>query len=186
VKLWTVQAHEVAAQLAAGTDYRADWARVDQMWAGAYAVMTAEMAARGIDCGGAPPVWAWPGWASPKQVRYDAEMLPSVFDWAHGMVMLRLAVPADQVLCTSYAAWNEFLDRVVNRPEPHDPMDYRGVLLSGYDCLQATIPQIKARWVRRAKPLPMPRHVRRQILRRPDYRHLLVPSESGGSSMNPP
>jgi hypothetical protein len=85
--------------------------------------------------------------------------------------MLRLAVPDDQILCTSYHAWNDFLN-----PESQlAAMGFRGVLLSKYDCLQATIPQIKARWVCRARPMPIPRATPRQILRNPDWRHLLIP-----------
>jgi hypothetical protein len=114
VKLWTLQAPEVAAQLARGIDYRAGWARVIPSWIGAYEVMTAEMTARGIDCYGVPPAWAWPGWASPKQALYTAELLLRFDQWAHGVVMLRLAVPDDQILCTSYAAWNDFLGPTVN------------------------------------------------------------------------
>jgi hypothetical protein len=41
VKLWTVQAPEVAAQLARGYNYSAGWALVPRSWAGAYEVMTA-------------------------------------------------------------------------------------------------------------------------------------------------
>jgi hypothetical protein len=175
VKLWTIQAPEVAAQLACGRNYRADWARVDPSWIGAYEVMTAEMTARGINCQGAPPAWAWPGWATPKQALYTADLLLGLDQWAHGVVMLRLAVPDDQVLCTSYAAWNDFMLPAVDRDGRPAAMDFRGVLLSKYDSLQATIPQIKARWVRRARPMPMPRETRRQVLRDPYLRHLLIP-----------
>jgi hypothetical protein len=174
VKLWTVQAPEVAAQLARSSNYSASWARVQPSWVGAYEVMTVEMTARGVDCQGAPPVWAWPGWASPKQALYTADLLLGFDQWAHGVVMLRLAVPDDQILCTSYHAWNDFLN-----PESQPAtMDFRGVLLSKDDCLQATIPQIKARWVRRARPMPIPRDTRRQILRDPYFRHLLIPPKS--------
>jgi hypothetical protein len=55
-------------------------------------------------------VWAWQGWASPKQALYVADLLLGLDQWAHGVVMLRLAVPDDQVLCTSYHAWNDFLN----------------------------------------------------------------------------
>ena len=68
------------------------------------------MTARGIDCQGAPPAWAWPGWVSPKQALYTADLLLGLDQWAHGVVMLRLAVPDDQILCTSYHAWNDFLN----------------------------------------------------------------------------
>jgi hypothetical protein len=175
VKLWTVQAPEVAVQLARGTNYRAGWEWVIPAWIGAYEVMTAEMTTRGIDCRGAPPVWAWPGWASPKQALYVADLLLGLDQWAHGVVMLRLAVPDDQVLCTSYGAWNDFLNPDENRDGQPPTMDFRGVLLSKYDSLQATIPQIKARWVRRARPMTMPSCTRREILRDPNLRHLLIP-----------
>lgn len=75
MKLWTVQAPEVAAQLARGKDYHADWERVIPAWIGAYEAMTTEMTARGIDCRGAPPAWAWPGWPSPKQALHVADFL---------------------------------------------------------------------------------------------------------------
>lgn len=71
--------------------------------------------------------------------------------------MLRLAVPDDQILRTPYHAWN---DDFLNPENQLATMDFRGVLLSKDDCLQATIPQIKARWVRRARPMPMPRDTR--------------------------
>jgi hypothetical protein len=143
--------------------------------------MTAEMTARGIDCHGAPPAWAWPGWASPKQALYTAALLLGFDQWAHGVVMLRLAVPDDQILCTSYAAWNDFLGPTVNRDGQPATMDFRGVLLSKYDNLQTTIPQIKARWVRRARPMTMSRYTRRQILRDPNLRHMLIPARADGS-----
>jgi hypothetical protein len=181
VKLWTIQAPEVAAQLTRRNNYRASWSRVMPSWIGAYEVMAAEMTARGIDCQGAPPAWAWPGWASPKQALYTADLLLGLDQWAHGVVMLRLAVPDDQVLCTSYKAWNDFLNPEVNRDGQPAAMDFRGVLLSKYDCLQATIPEIKARWVRRARPMPMSRGTRRQVLRDPYLRHLLIPPRADGS-----
>jgi hypothetical protein len=56
-------------------------------------------------------------------------------------------------------------------------MDFRGVLLSKYDSLQATIPQIMAGWVRRARPMTMSRYTRRQILRDSTLRHMLIPPE---------
>lgn len=174
MKLWTVQAPEVAAQLARGSNYSAAWARVEPSWIGAYELMTAEMTARGIDCQGAPPAWAWPGWASPKQALYTADLLLGLDQWAHGVVILRLAVPDDQILCTSYHAWNDFL----NPERQPATMDFRGMLLSKNDSLQATIPQIKVRWVRRARPLPTSRDTRRQILRDPYLRHLLIPPKS--------
>jgi hypothetical protein len=178
VKLWTVQAPEVAAQLARGRDYRADWERVIPRWIGAYEVMTAEMAARGIDCRRAPPAWAWPGWASPKQALYVADFLLGLDQWAHGVVMLRLAVPDNQVLCTSYHAWNEFLSPDEDSDGQPPTMDFRGVLLSKCDYLQATIPQIKARWVHQARPMTMPRYARREILRDPYLRHVLIPPKT--------
>jgi hypothetical protein len=135
--------------------------------------MTAEMAARGIDCRGAPPAWAWPGWASPKDALYVADFLLGLDQWVHGVVMLRLAVPDDQVLCTSYHAWNDFLNPDENGQRP--AMDFRGVPLSRYDSLQATIPQIRARWVRRARPMTMPKSARREILRDPYLRPMLIP-----------
>ena len=119
-------------------------------------------------------MWAWTGWASPKQALFTADLLLGPDEWARGVVMLRLAVPDDQVLCTSYHAWNDFL----NPGNELTAMDFRGVLLSRWDCLQATIPRIRARWVRRVRPMPMPRGTRRQILRDPDRRHLLIPPES--------
>ncbi len=174
VKLWTVQAPEVAAQLARGSNYSAGWARVLPSWVGAYEVMTAEMTARGIDCQGRRRCGH--GRAGPVRSRalYTADLLLGLDQWAHGVVMLSLAVPDDQILCTSYHAWNDFL----NPESQPTTMDFRGVLLSRYDCLQATIPQIKARWVRRARPMPMPRDTRRQILRDPYLRHLLIPHKS--------
>jgi hypothetical protein len=175
VKLWTIQAPEVTAHLARGRNYRADWARVIPSWIGAYEVMTAEMTARGIDCRAAPPPWAWPGWARPEQALYTADLLLGLDQWAHGVVMLRLAVPDDQVLCTSYAAWNTFTPLAASRDGQPAAMDFRGLKLSRYDRLQATIPQIRARWVRRARPVPMPRETRRQVLRDPYLRHLLIP-----------
>jgi hypothetical protein len=71
-------------------------------------------------------------------------------------------------------AWNDFL----NPEDRLDAMDFRGVLLSRWDCLQATIPRIRARWVRRIRPMPMPRDARRQILRDPYLRPLLIPPKS--------
>ena len=114
------------------------------------------------------------GLGQPEAGTYAADLLLGLDQWAHGVVMLRLAVPDDRILYTSYHAWNAFLN-----PESQPAtMDFRGVLLSKYDCLQAAIPQIKARWVRRARPMPMPRDTRRQILRDPYLRHLLMPSKS--------
>jgi hypothetical protein len=90
------------------------------------------------------------------------------------VVMLRLAVPDDQVLCTSYHAWNDFLSPDENSDGQPPTMDFRGVPLSRYDSLQAAIPQIKARWVRRIRPMTAPRSIRREILRDPYLRPLLL------------
>ena len=44
--------------------------------------------------------------------------------------MLRLAVPDDQVLCTSYHAWNDFLSPDENRDGQPPTMDFRGVVVA--------------------------------------------------------
>ena len=114
------------------------------------------------------------GMGQPKAVALYRRFAAGLRSVGARSVMLRLAVPDDQILCTSYHAWNDFL----NPENQLATMDFRGVLLSKDDCLQATIPQIKARSVRRARPMPMPRDTRRQILRNPHFRHLLIPPKS--------
>jgi hypothetical protein len=111
------------------------WGRVIPSRTGAYEVITA---VRGIDCRGAPSACAWPGWASPEQALYTAELLLGLDQWALGVVMLRRAGPDDQILCTSYQPWNDFyyawnndfISHEMNRDEQPPAMDFRGVLLS--------------------------------------------------------
>lgn len=162
MKVWTVQAPEVAKVLISGTDYRADWERVSASLVAPYRVMTQEMKERGIDCNGAPPVWTWQGWAAPGEMMHEADMLLGADQWAHGVVALRLSVPDEQALATSYTAWNDFIEPWITGAEPA-AMDFRGIKLEERDTLQVTIPLIKARWLRRVRPLPMPRHVRQLI-----------------------
>lgn len=151
VRLWTLQAPEVVAALHAEGEYLADWATVPGDYGPAYRAVVAEMARRGIDSAGAPPIWCWT-WRSP--LRLTANLLLSDQDWAHGRWLLALDAPDRLTLSTSYAGWNDYLCYTMGFAEETVEMDWSGRLLSAVDQPQVTLPELRADWVLWAREFP--------------------------------
>jgi hypothetical protein len=118
--------------------------------------MVAEMARRGVDCAGRPPLWAWAGPDTrDDRVALTAELLvcpESPEDYDH-YVVLDLDVPDEFVVLSSYQCWNDFLEALSTGsptmdwsigPEEFDEPAYCGV--------QASFPRLRAPWVLSARP----------------------------------
>lgn len=109
MRLYSLQTTAVVETLQEQGLYYADWEKV--MWPrqrGAYEWMAAQMAARGIAAGAAPPIWAWHscgGWEQPPR-QQDIDALLGIGwaleGWWH---WLALEVPANQALLSSYHWW---------------------------------------------------------------------------------
>ncbi|MEV6276549.1 DUF3841 domain-containing protein [Nocardia sp. NPDC051832] len=183
MRLWTLQAPEVIEALRATGRYRADWELVTTNWRGAFGDMADEMRRRGIDCAGVPPIWCWRGRARQRRaVRSTANSLLGYHEWAHGRWLVTLDVPDNQILATSYAAWNDYLGfrggydtELVEGPHR---MDWRGGLQSRWDELQYTIPELRIDWVRRARPYPPDTYTKAQILADPYCREIFERRQS--------
>lgn len=155
MRLWTLQAPEVVATLRSTGNYRADWELVTGNWCDAFRDMTAEMERRGMNCRGAPPIWCWPGRALHRgQVRDSARSLLSYPEWVHGRWLLKLDVPDELALATSYAVWNDYLGYTTGFQDGPEQMDWSGQRTSEWDELQVTIPELRSEWVVRARPYP--------------------------------
>lgn len=177
VRLWTLQAPEVVATVRHSGVYRADWDLVVGNWRGAYADMVAEMGRRGIDCGGAPPVWCWPGrgWRR-GAVRQSASMLLGDHEWAHGRWLLKLDVPAEVAMATSYAVWNDYLGYATGFQDQPERMDWSGRKTWEFDEIQVCIPELWREWVVRARPYPPDAETVARIEADPFLRDLYVPA----------
>lgn len=137
MRLWTLQAPEVVTALRQVGVYRAEWDLVVGNWSGAYAEMVAEMRRRGIDGGGAPPVWCWPGRAWRRGVvRTSARMLLGDHEWEHGRWLVTLDVPAEVALASSYAVWNDYLGYASGFQDQPEQMDWSGRKTWEFDEIQ--------------------------------------------------
>ncbi|WP_280468038.1 hypothetical protein [Nocardia cyriacigeorgica] len=164
MRLWTLQAPEVVAAVRDTGVYRAEWDRVLVNWRPAYRAMVAEMEHRRIPCHGAAPVWCWPGRALRRgRTRDTANLLLGLDQWAHGVHLMKLDVPAASTMTTSYARWNDYLGvtmellRAADRndgpafPPDRAPMDWSATLESEYDNAQIVIPELRREWVIRTR-----------------------------------
>ncbi|WP_433463177.1 DUF3841 domain-containing protein [Spirillospora sp. CA-128828] len=111
VRLWTVQHSAVLDSLETSGESVGDWARLPvASYRPVYDAMVAEMARRGLDCRGLPPVWAWLGPDTrDNAVAVTAESLlcPETDEEYARYVVLDLDVPDEMVLLSSYGRWND-------------------------------------------------------------------------------
>ncbi|WP_433235211.1 DUF3841 domain-containing protein [Streptosporangium sp. CA-135522] len=160
MRLWTVQHRAVLEALNDTGELVGDWARVmSPSFRPAYEEMVAEMARRGLDCAGHPPLWAWHGPDTrDDRVALTAELLlnpgdPEEYD---RYVVLDLDVPDEFVVVSSYGRWNDFLEAIfmgqsapnmdwsIDRDEFDEPVGCR---------VQACLPRIAGPWVLSVRPL---------------------------------
>ncbi|WP_228836099.1 hypothetical protein [Nocardia brasiliensis] len=171
MRLWTLQAPEVVAAVRASGGYRARWDLVTPNWHTAFRAMTVEMTRRGMDCAAAPPVWCWPGRAlRAATVRTTANLLLGDHEWAHGRWLLKLAVPEQFTLVTSYGAWNDYLAHTMGFADGPDRMDWTGRPTWARDQLQVTIPELRREWIIRATPYPPDPETAARIAAAPELR----------------
>ncbi|GAA3182843.1 DUF3841 domain-containing protein [Nonomuraea roseoviolacea] len=160
MRLWTVQHRVVPEALAAAGEVTGDWGRVlSPSYRPAYEEMTAEMARRGLDCAGRPPLWAWHGPDTrDDRVALTAELLlnPATPQEYERYAVLDLDVPDEVVMLSSYARWNDFMETLfLGRGSPAmdwsiDAEEYGGP--AGFR-VQACLPRLAAPWVLGVRPL---------------------------------
>ncbi|MDP9869573.1 MULTISPECIES: DUF3841 domain-containing protein [Streptosporangium] len=160
MRLWTVQHRAVLGPLEDIGELVGDWARVmSPSFRPAYEEMVAEMARRGIDCAGRPPLWAWPGPDTrDDRVALTAEMLlnpegPEEYD---RYVVLDLDVPDESVVLSSYGRWNDFLEAVFMGGSPPSmdwSIDQDELDGPTYARVQACFPRLAGPWVLGVRPL---------------------------------
>ncbi|BDU07305.1 hypothetical protein FMUBM48_35680 [Nocardia cyriacigeorgica] len=191
MRLWTLQAPEVIAAVRDKGIYRAEWQHAIVNWRPAYRAMVAEMERRGIACHGAAPVWCWPGRALRRgATRETANSLLGLDQWAHGVHLIKLDVPAAFTMSTSYARWNDYLGvtmellRDAGRtdgpafPPEEAPMDWSSTLENEWDNLQIVIPELRREWIVRSRYYPPDAETAARIAADP----YLNPSLADGSS----
>ncbi|MGW2160375.1 DUF3841 domain-containing protein [Nonomuraea sp. NPDC001699] len=161
MRLWTVQHRMVLESLQDSGELVGDWTRVlSHSCRPAYEEMVAEMARRGIDCAGRPPLWAWPGPDTrDDRVALTAELLlnpdgPEEYD---RYVVLDLEVPDEFVVLSSYGRWNNFLEEIFFRGDSSPRMDWsidQDELDEQADGrVQACLPRVAGPWVLSVRPL---------------------------------
>ncbi|MEU4407296.1 DUF3841 domain-containing protein [Streptosporangium sp. NPDC023963] len=155
MRLWTVQHRAVLKSLEDAGELVGDW---DRIMAGNYRAcyeeMVAEMARRGLDSEGRPPVWAWAGPDTcDNGVALAAEMLlcPQTPEEYARYVVLDLDVPDEVVLLSSYGRWNDFMYAIIMGEGAPD-MDW-AIDREELDGTQACLARVAARWVLGARPL---------------------------------
>ncbi|MET7338959.1 DUF3841 domain-containing protein [Nonomuraea sp. NPDC005650] len=155
MRLWTVQHRAVLESLEDAGELVGDWVRIMVgNYRACYEEMVAEMARRGLDCGGRPPVWAWAGPDTrDNSVALTAEMLlcPQTPEEYARYVMLDLDVPDEAVLLSSYGRWNDFMEAIIMGEESPD-MDW-SIGQEELNGVQACLPRVAAGWVLGVHPL---------------------------------
>ncbi|WP_194813962.1 hypothetical protein [Nocardia sp. XZ_19_385] len=190
MRLWTLQAPEVVEALRSTGSHRADWDLVTPNWRPAFADMVGEMRRRGIDCAAAPPIWCWRGRARQRRaVRSTANLLLGYHEWAHGRWLIKLNVPDNQILATSYSAWNDYLGfrggydtELVEGPHR---MDWTPRCQSRWDELQYAIPELRTDWVVRARQYPPDADTMAQIMADPYCREIFQRRQEDGPDLVP-
>ncbi|MFC5824347.1 DUF3841 domain-containing protein [Nonomuraea insulae] len=155
MRLWTVQHRAVLESLEDAGELVGDWARIlVGDYRACYEEMVAEMARRGLDCGGRPPVWAWEGPDTrDNNVAITAEMLlcPETPEEYARYVVLDLDVPDETALISSYGRWNDFLEAIIMGAEsPHMDWSIGQEELNG---VQVCLPRVATGWVLGVRPL---------------------------------
>ncbi|MEU4544283.1 DUF3841 domain-containing protein [Nonomuraea dietziae] len=158
MRLWTVQHRVVLEKLEQAGEVVGDWATVmSPSYLPAYREMVAEMARRGIDCAGRPPLWAWLGPDTRDDgVALTAELLlcPEGPEEYARYVVLDLEVPDEFVVLSSYGRWNDFMEATMFGPSS-PRMDWT-IERSEFDDagrVQACLPRLAAPWVLSVRPL---------------------------------
>ncbi|MGI5271736.1 hypothetical protein ACQEUU_21460 [Nonomuraea sp. CA-218870] len=155
MRLWTVQHRAVLDLLETDSELVGDWARLlVSSYRPVYEGMVAEMARRGLDCRGRPPVWAWLGPDTrDNAVAVTAELLlcPETDEEYARYVVLDLDVPSEMVLLSSYGRWNDFMEAILLGGGPAT-MDW-SIDREELAGVQACLPRVPARYVLGARPL---------------------------------
>lgn len=149
VKLRTFQPLRRVAQLQADGVLVSDWSHIDDAHVAAFRRMIEVMAARGIDTGGLPPMWAWRG---TLRLRDAALLLDPEHELAHGFATVTFNAPDDLVVLSDYAQWCDMLFGPVD--ESTATWQPRRRNTRGRHPEQACLPRVNAEWVTRIRPLP--------------------------------
>lgn len=160
MRLWTVQHRLVLQSLQDHGELAGDWARVlSPSYRSAYEEMVAEMARRGIDCAGRPPLWAWLGPDTrDDRVALTAELLlnPESEEDYGRYVVLDLDAPEEFVVLSSYGRWNDFLEAVLlgdGPPRMDWSIDQDELGEQTHGRVQACLPRVAGAWVVSTRPL---------------------------------
>lgn len=164
-QLWTFQhIAQLKTLLRKGVMY-GDWKNTDPACEAAYRYMCRVMGKYKLDCGDAPPIWAWHSCWGARETPDSAvaTQLLSLAQLAENdMVLLSLACPDDQCLLSSYNEWcdliyfpslDEGIDCISESARlEDDEKEHRmfGIHLAGNedDLIQATLPIVRKEWLR--------------------------------------
>lgn len=164
-RLWTFQhIAQLNALLRDGVLY-GDWRKVDPNCEEAYRYMCRVMQKYGLDCGVAPPIWAWHScWGAGKAPDSAvAAQLLSLAELAESnIVLLSLECPDDQYLRSSYDQWCDLvyfpsleeegsciLDEArLDDDEKADRIFGMNFAAIDDDLVQATLPVVRKEWLR--------------------------------------
>lgn len=155
MRLWTVQHRAVLKSLEDAGELVGDWDRIMVPdYRACYEAMVAEMARRGLDGGGRPPMWAWAGPDTrDNRVALAAELLlcPQTPEEYARYVVLDLDVPDEVVLLSSYGRWNDFMHAIM-MGEGSPDMDW-AIGREELNGVQACLARVAAGWVLGVRPL---------------------------------
>lgn len=150
----------VLESLEDGGELAGDWARVlSHSYRPAYEEMVAEMARRGIDCAGQPPLWTWLGPDTrDDRVALTAELLlnPDGLEDYDRYVVLDLDVPDEFVVLSSYGRWNDFMEAIFmgdGSPCMDWSIDQDELDEQTRGRVQACLPRLAGPWVLSVRPL---------------------------------
>ncbi|VVD71704.1 DUF3841 domain-containing protein [Pandoraea soli] len=165
VQLWTFQHVEQLSTLLREGVLCGDWKNIEPADEKAYRYMCRAMEMYELDCGDAPPIWAWHScWGARKapDSAVAAQFLSLAQLAANNTVLLSLECPDDQYLLSNYHEWCDLvyfpslskgIDCVSERAwQEDDETDHRifcvDLVTNEADLVQATLPIVRKEWLR--------------------------------------
>ena len=157
MRLWTFQHNDAVDYLQQNGHLHVAWEHITWPFGKtAYNWMIRQMARRGIDCAGRPPVWAFHScneWGMAPTIGEAVSLMGDTYQSS----VIEMEVPDHLVLLSDYGEWNHLLDL--------EELDWSSLRrwklfrvsperMQPWSTIQACMPSIQADWVLDIRPIP--------------------------------
>ncbi len=157
VNLWTFQSPAATELIQSSTRYHASW-EFATSWEPAYRWMGNELKRlKGWDTQ-YPPVWTWYKCNHQRRApgKGVARALLSELQIEQGVYLIKLDVPKEWMLLSSYRIWNEALDHCIDHGSiPENPFRkmFSPEEIAKDDDTQTCLPFIEREWIKRVEKI---------------------------------